>query len=50
MKKIALHWQIIIGMVLGVVFGLFFLNFSWGKEFVINWINPLEQYLLIHLS
>ena len=40
MKKIALHWQIIIGMVLGVVFGLFFLNFSWGKEFVINWIKP----------
>ena len=27
-------------MVLGVVFGLFFLNFSWGKEFVINWIKP----------
>ena len=40
MKKIALHWQIIIGMVLGIVFGLFFLNFSWGKEFVINWIKP----------
>lgn len=40
MKKIALHWQIIIGMVLGVFFGLFFLNFSWGKEFVINWIKP----------
>ena len=27
-------------MVLGIVFGLFFLNFSWGKEFVINWIKP----------
>ncbi len=27
-------------MVLGVVFGLFFLNLSWGKEFVINWIKP----------
>ncbi len=27
-------------MVFGVVFGLFFLNFSWGKEFVINWIKP----------
>jgi len=40
MKKIALHWQIIIGMVLGIVFGLFFLNFSWGKEFVIDWIKP----------
>ena len=40
MKKIALHWQIIIGMILGVVFGLFFLNFDWGKVFVINWIKP----------
>ncbi len=40
MKKIALHWQIIIGMILGVVFGLLFLNFDWGKGFVINWIKP----------
>jgi len=40
MKKIALHWQIIIGMILGIVFGLLFLNFDWGKGFVINWIKP----------
>jgi Na+/H+-dicarboxylate symporter len=31
MKKIELHWQIIIGMILGVVFGLALLNFDWGK-------------------
>ena len=40
MKKLALHWQIIIGMVLGVLFGLLFLNFEWGKAFVLNWIKP----------
>ena len=40
MKKIELHWQIIIGMILGVVFGLALLNFDWGKSFVINWIKP----------
>ena len=40
MKKIELHWQIIIGMILGVVFGLALLNFDWGKSFVIDWIKP----------
>ena len=40
MKKLALHWQIILGMILGVIFGLFFLNFEGGKTFVINWIKP----------
>ena len=40
MKKLALHWQIILGMILGVLFGLFFLNFEGGKTFVINWIKP----------
>ena len=40
MKKLALHWQIIIGMILGVLFGLLFLNFEWGKTFVLNWIKP----------
>ena len=40
MKKLALHWQIILGMILGVLFGLFFLNFEGGKTLVINWIKP----------
>ena len=40
MKKLALHWQIILGMVLGVVFAFLMLNFEWGKTFVINWIKP----------
>ena len=40
MKKLALHWQIILGMVLGVLFGLILLNFEGGKSFIINWIKP----------
>lgn len=40
MKKLALHWQIIIGIVLGVLFGLFFSQIGWGKRFVLDWIAP----------
>ena len=40
MKKIALHWQIIIGMILGVLFALLISNFEWGKQLVIDWIKP----------
>lgn len=39
MKKLALHWQILIGMVAGVAFGLVAAQFSWN-QFVINWIKP----------
>ena len=41
MKKLELHWQIMIGMVLGLVFGFGMTYLDWGKEFVINWIAPL---------
>lgn len=40
MKKIALHWQILIGMVLGVLVGLVFTNFDGGLAIVQNWIKP----------
>jgi Na+/H+-dicarboxylate symporter len=40
MKKIALHWQIIIGMILGVLFALLISNFEWGKQVVVDWIKP----------
>lgn len=39
-KKLALHWQILIGMTAGVLFSLFLTNFSWGREFVGDWIKP----------
>jgi len=40
MKKFALHWQILLGMFLGVLFALIMSNFEWGSTFVTNWIKP----------
>ena len=39
MKKLALHWKIIIGMGLGVVYGLIASNMGW-IDFTNNWIKP----------
>lgn len=40
MKKLALHWKILIGMVLGIIFGMIMINISWGPGFVEEWIKP----------
>ena len=40
MKKLALHWQILLGMIAGVIFALLMTNFSWGAEFINDWIKP----------
>lgn len=40
MRKLALHWKIFIGLVLGIVFGFFIAQFDWGQDFVKNWIQP----------
>jgi proton glutamate symport protein len=40
MKKIALHWQILLGMVIGVLLGLIMTQFVGGKEIVQDWIKP----------
>src|SRR5690606_17010317 len=39
MKKIALHWQIIIGMILGIIWALLSSSLGWST-FTINWIDP----------
>ena len=41
MKPIALHWKILIGMILGVIFGFAMLQFDGGDQFVNNLIKPL---------
>lgn len=38
--KLALHWQILLGMSVGIGFGLIMLRFNWGPEFVRDWIRP----------
>lgn len=40
MKKLALHWKILLGMVLGVAFGFVMVSFSGGNEIVRDWIKP----------
>ena len=40
MKKLALHWQILTGMALGVIFALILSNFEWGSGFINDWIKP----------
>ena len=40
MKKLELHWQILIGMILGLLFGFAMTYIEWGRGFVQDWINP----------
>ncbi|MEM1319754.1 MAG: dicarboxylate/amino acid:cation symporter [Bacteroidota bacterium] len=41
MRKIALHWQILIGMFAGVIFGILVSGTSWGGDLVRDWIKPI---------
>jgi len=50
MKKLALHWQILLGMVLGVVAGLIMTNFDGGKEIVQDWIKPFGKMFINSLK
>ena len=40
MKKLALHWKILIGMALGVIFGLLMSFINGGSEFVREFVKP----------
>jgi Na+/H+-dicarboxylate symporter len=50
MKKLALHWKILIGMVLGVLFALLFTNFDWGSSFIGDWIKPFGTIFISSLK
>jgi len=50
MKKLALHWQILLGMALGVLFALVLTNFSWGPDFVGDWIKPFGNIFINSLK
>lgn len=41
MKKLALHWKILIGMILGILFGFVMTQVEGGVSFVGDWIKPL---------
>ena len=42
-KSLALHWQILIGMVAGVVFGFILKNVDGSADFVKDWIYPVGK-------
>ena len=48
MKKLALHWQILLGMVFGVLFAFILIQFPWGKDIIVDWVKPFEPFLLIY--
>lgn len=50
MRKLALYWQILIGMLLGVILGLVLSQFSWGSEFVQDWIKPFGNIFINSLK
>ncbi|GLB51912.1 glutamate:proton symporter [Neptunitalea chrysea] len=50
MKKLALHWQILLGMLFGVLFALGMVQFSWGPDFVKDWIKPFGSIFINSLK
>ncbi len=42
MKNLALHWKIIIGLILGVIFAFVSSSLGWSK-FVVDWIDPFGK-------
>ncbi len=39
MKRIALHWQVIIALVLGIIYSILAVQYGW-QEFTKSWIDP----------
>jgi len=50
MKKLALHWQILLGMVAGVLVGLLMTQFDGGKELAQDWIKPFGKIFINSLK
>ncbi|MGB2503169.1 MAG: cation:dicarboxylate symporter family transporter, partial [Flavobacteriaceae bacterium] len=40
MKKLALHWKILIGMLIGIIFGLFMSFINGGSQFIGDYVKP----------
>ena len=50
MKKLALHWKILLGMLLGVLVGILMTNVDGGKEMVQDWIKPFGKIFINSLK
>lgn len=49
-KRLALHWQILLGMAAGVIFALLLTNFGWGASFIRNWVKPFGNIFINSLK
>lgn len=50
MKKLALHWKILLGMLFGVIFAMIMVQFEGGKEIVSDWIKPFGNIFINSLK
>ena len=50
MRKLELHWQIILGMLGGVLFALAMVQFEWGPKIVSHWIKPFGNIFINSLK
>ncbi|MCP4975554.1 MAG: dicarboxylate/amino acid:cation symporter [Maribacter sp.] len=50
MKKLALHWKILLGMLFGIIIGLLMTNFDGGKEIIQDWIKPFGKIFINSLK
>ena len=50
MKKLALHWKILIGMALGVIVGLLMTKVNGGMGIVQDWIKPFGNIFINSLK
>ena len=45
MLKLPLHWQIVIGLILGVFYGILSASMGWS-QFTVDWIVPIGDIFL----
>lgn len=50
MKKLALHWKILLGMLLGVIVGLLMTYIEGGREIIQDWIKPFGKIFINSLK
>ena len=50
MKKLALHWQILLGMAAGIFIGLLFTQFTWGSQIITDWVKPFGNIFINSLK
>lgn len=50
MRKLELHWQILLGMVCGVLFAFLMVQFDWGPKLVSDWIKPFGNIFINSLK